>query len=203
MAEVTDAERTKVVDLRRAGVSIANIVKRVELPIDQVAAIIDEYLAEIRTTSDPRLELDRLDRMHAGIWPAAASGDAAAIDRAIRIQERRDKLERFAKATSKGDLGAAFEETVAATDTTGADAALIQAGRTIADRVDQAILTGEGQEVTKALYLMPHLVNVLRELSATPSSRAEHGDGARKLEAVPGGKKISDIRAKYRSASGQ
>lgn len=38
-----------------------------------------------------RIELARLDEMLAGCWEAAKSGDVSAIDRAIRIQDRRAK----------------------------------------------------------------------------------------------------------------
>ncbi|QLQ11168.1 MAG: hypothetical protein HZY75_13295 [Nocardioidaceae bacterium] len=55
------------------------------------------------------------------------------------------------------------------------DDALVEAGRAIADRVDAATEDGEGQEVTKALYLLPHLMNVLREMYATPKVRLEAG----------------------------
>ena len=57
------------------------------------------------------------------------------------------------------------------------DASLIESGRKIAQRVDEAMETGEGQEVTKALYLLPHLMNVLREMYATPKSRDDAGIG--------------------------
>lgn len=57
----------------------------------------------------------------------------------------------------------------------GVDDALVESGRAIAGRVDEAIATGEGQEVTKALYLIPHLMNVLREMHATPKSRLDAG----------------------------
>ena len=37
------------------------------------------------------------------------------------------------------------------------DKALVESGRTIARQIDYAVDHLEGQEVTKALYLMPHL----------------------------------------------
>lgn len=76
-----------------------------------------------------------------------------------------------------GDLREAFDESVEASDHLVAkvDNALIEAGRKIADRVDEATATGEGTEVTKALYLVPHLMNVLREMYATPKSRHDAG----------------------------
>lgn len=77
-----------------------------------------------------------------------------------------------------GDLREAFDRSVSGSECVGGvDDALVEAGRVIADRVDEAIALGEGQEVTKALYLLPHLNNVLREMYATPKARLEAGLG--------------------------
>jgi hypothetical protein len=38
------------------------------------------------------LEVQRLDALLVGVWPRAAKGDVAAVDRALRIAERRAKL---------------------------------------------------------------------------------------------------------------
>lgn len=54
---------------------------------------------------------------------------------------------------------------------TNADDATIALARTYATRIDQAVSTGEGQEVTKALYLGPHLLNTMRALGGTPEAR--------------------------------
>ena len=40
-----------------------------------------------------------------------------------------------------------------------------------ARRIDAALTDGEGQEITKALYLGPHLLNTLRALGGTPAER--------------------------------
>ena len=90
-----------------------------------------------------------------------------------------------------GDLREAFDRSVGenAQILAELDAALIEAGRKIADRVDEATATGEGQEVTKALYLLPHLMNVLREMYATPKARVEAGIG----KEGPGGK-LAEVR---------
>ncbi len=78
--------------------------------------------------------------------------------------------------TPSRELRAAFDASVAASSLIRpVDEALIEAGRKIADRVDEATTTGEGQEVTKALYLLPHMVNILREMYATPASRRAAG----------------------------
>lgn len=66
----------------------------------------------------------------------------------------------------------AFEETVASCEhAEEVDAALIESGRTIAARIQDAVEHSEGAELTKTLYLVPHLMNVLREMRATPAAR--------------------------------
>lgn len=90
-----------------------------------------------------------------------------------------------------GDLREAFDRSVEANTQLvgGLDDALTEAGRKIADRVDVATASGEGQEVTKALYLVPHLMNVLREMYATPKARIDGGIGK---EEVVG--KLAEVR---------
>lgn len=82
-----------------------------------------------------------------------------------------------------GDLREEFDRSVDASlkIDPDMDAALVEAGRKLADRVDAAVTDESGgQEVTKALYLIPHLMNVLREMYATPKSREEAGIGKEK-----------------------
>jgi len=52
-----------------------------------------------------------------------------------------------------------------------ADTAAMELARKYAARIDEALATGEGQEVTKALYLGPHLLNTMRELGGSPQAR--------------------------------
>lgn len=54
---------------------------------------------------------------------------------------------------------------------TDTDRAAVDLALTYAARIDEALDTGEGQEVTKALYLGPHLLNTLRALGGTPAER--------------------------------
>ncbi len=89
-----------------------------------------------------------------------------------------------------GELLAAFEASVkTSAQIQPVDEALVEAGRTIAGQVDFAVENLSGQDVTKALYLTPHLVNILRELLATPASRRAAGlteEGPRgKLASLP------------------
>lgn len=51
------------------------------------------------------------------------------------------------------------------------DAALIATGRELANQIDYAVENLTGSDLTKALYLTPHLVNILKEMRATPASR--------------------------------
>lgn len=73
------------------------------------------------------------------------------------------------------------------------DRAAVDLALTYAERIDEALATGEGQEVTKALYLGPHLLNTLRALGGTPAERKALG-----AEEVVGGK-----LAQLRSVSGK
>lgn len=72
------------------------------------------------------------------------------------------------------------------------DQALIQTGRTIADSIDKITADPDASatEKTKALYLAPHLVSILRELLATPAARkavglaASDGQKASRLQQI-------------------
>lgn len=69
------------------------------------------------------------------------------------------------------------------------DIAAVDLARAYADRIDEALEFGEGQEVTKALYLGPHLLNTLRALGGAPAERKALGVE----EAVVG--KLAQLRA--------
>lgn len=57
------------------------------------------------------------------------------------------------------------------------DKAIIETGRSIADAIDSITADPEASatDKTKALYLTPHLVSILRELLATPAARKQFG----------------------------
>lgn len=77
---------------------------------------------------------------------------------------------------------------------TDTDQAAVDLALTYAARIDEALDEGEGQEVTKALYLGPHLLNTLRALGGTPAERKSLGyeevvgGTLSKLRSLPGGK---------------
>src|SRR5699024_1402561 len=76
-----------------------------------------------------------------------------------------------------------------------ADKASVELARVYARRIDEATLNEQGQEVTKALYLGPHLLNTLKALGGTPDERM-------KMLATKGEEKevdsIDDLRKKRR-----
>lgn len=80
-------------------------------------------------------------------------------------------------AESALSLIAEFRRTVAATASVkpDVDAALVAAGETICRQVDATLAepSATSTDKTKALYLLPHLVNILREMEATPKARTE------------------------------
>lgn len=162
----------QVLQLRRAGAQFDAIADRLNLTPKAAKALFDKALASFDPELSIALEADRLDRLHMAVWPAAQQGDVQAVDRILKISERRDKVV-STPTTNDHALRDAFDQSAqtSAELNPGWDAALVEAGRKIADRVDEAVATGEGQELTKALYLVPHMLNVLREMLATPASR--------------------------------
>lgn len=172
MPEPTNAR--KAVELRLAGIGYPQIAAQVGYPdaASAAAAILAEMGMLVETPEQARQqELARLDAMLASVWANARKGEPASVDRVLRLTARRGQLLGI-KLDGDGDLRREFEASVVASKSIRpVDSALIEAGRKIADRIDDAIATCEGVELTKALYLMPHLVNILRELLATPQSR--------------------------------
>lgn len=191
----------RILNLRRGGVPFDVIATQVDLTPEACKALFDKALGSHDPAFSRALEADRLDRLHAAVWPAATRGEPDAVDRVLRISERRERVARTPKANDHA-LRDAFDRS---TETSrlihqDLDAAILEAGRKIADRVDEAVATGEGQELTKALYLIPHMTNVLREMLATPASRRAVEEAAptspregklAQLRSVQGAKKSS------------
>lgn len=179
MASTNDrADRDRsALELRRAGVSVARIVDRLgfSTPL-QAERAIERAMKATGTPTDPAdvraLELDRLDRLQQAVWTQALNGDIKAIDQAQKLAEARVRL---AGIASRGEsvMTNAFDSTVEALKTDPEDVSIIASGRRIAERIDTAAASGDALAETKALYLLPHLMNILRELGATPAARAD------------------------------
>ena len=104
-------------------------------------------------------------------YPLAKQGDSAAMSTCLSLSEKRMRL--LDKPGDHEGITASYEATLKALAITDADSALVATGRAVARQIDYALRHGQGQEVTKALYLVPHLMNVLRELGATPAARKQ------------------------------
>ncbi len=194
------AERDgRALDLRRAGVTIPRIVAELRFSSPKQAEdSIARALAAQGTTFDPAevraLELDRLDRLQQAVWVKAVKGDAKAIEQAQKLSEARVRLAGIADRGASV-LTESYDATIAALATEPEDVALVASGRRIAERIDTAAASGDALAETKALYLLPHLMNILRELGATPAARADlkaqapnDSDKSAKLRALRGGK---------------
>lgn len=189
--DTTKELAAQVLNLRRAGAGFDVIAERLNITPRAAKAMFDKAIGTYDPEYTTALEADRLDRLHLGVWPAAVQGDLAAVDRVLKISERRDKVLAQPKPNDHA-LREAFDASAAtSTQVQEVDAALLAAGRKIAERVDEAVASGEGQEITKALYLLPHMVNVLREMLATPASR----NAARLAANTHEGGKLAQLRS--------
>lgn len=149
----------------KVGVKSAASAQRIVMKaLDASSVALDQTPARI-------LELERLDALHRAIWAKALRGDVAAVDRVLRIQEARQRM--LGEPTRVKDaITDALEATLKELKTEAADGALIASLRQVARQIDHAVANGTSLEATKAMYLLPHLWNGLRELGATPAARA-------------------------------
>lgn len=94
----SDQLRQRVLELRRQGVTIRAIADQVGKSSTRVHQVLLAALQQIAKETEVEvrelrmLENDRLDRALQAIWPGVEAGDLKAIDRLIRIIERRSRL---------------------------------------------------------------------------------------------------------------
>lgn len=199
-----DERDERAAELRRAGVPLAEVRK--QLGYESPAAVVDA-LARVRahavapmSPQDVRdLELERLDRLQMVVWAKAMKGDLAAVAEVRAIGQLRLQL---VGPRDDGDMLVMFNKTVAALDLPDVDAALVAAGRRIATKIDAAAESGDHVSETKALYLVPHLMTVLRELGATPAAREALKKSASVGKGDSGGGKLHALRAAREGAGG-
>jgi transposase-like protein len=88
----------RAVAMRRGGASYDQIARAIGITRSAACKAVRRVLARIaREASEDAAELraleqQRLDALLAAVWPRAAKGDLAAVDRALRIAERRARL---------------------------------------------------------------------------------------------------------------
>jgi DNA-binding CsgD family transcriptional regulator len=84
--------------LRLAGATYQQIADDLGISLGGAHKIIMRVLHRLEVTADEtaeavrRLEVERLDRMLLGLWPQATKGGQGAVDRVLRIMERRARL---------------------------------------------------------------------------------------------------------------
>lgn len=92
------ASQEKALSLRRAGYSYSEIASEVGISRASAHRLVSEALHDIREAIDNSAgemraeEISRLDALVRAVWPQAIAGDFYAIDRALKIMERRAKL---------------------------------------------------------------------------------------------------------------
>lgn len=179
----------QVLELRRAGLTFDVIAERTGYANRaSCRRAYERALARVSETVDAndvrQLELDRMDRLQAGLWPRAARGELPAVDRILKISERRDRLSGQPTKNAHA-LREALDASVAANGflDPGVDGSLIASAQALADRIDAAIAYGDAAEVHKAMGLVPHLTATLREMQATPAARAALKQAAEEAKA--------------------
>ena len=90
------AERKRnALELRLAGASYRDIADALQVSPATALQDCKEALADIPAQQADEMrtvELSRLDRLQRAVWPRAIKGDLQAVDRAIKIIDRRAKL---------------------------------------------------------------------------------------------------------------
>jgi hypothetical protein len=180
-AEDRAQQRNKAIDLHLASLSDKKVAELVGVSVAAAKRLIREGLNERvgdeRLSDNVQTEIARIDAMISGMWAAARRGDVNAVDRVAKLQERRAKL--VTPRENRHEMRKAYDKTVELSkEIKDVDVGAVELGRQYVDRIDEAVATCEGQELTKALYLGPHILGVFRELLATPAARAaaDRGD---------------------------
>lgn len=92
--------RNKVLELRMKGLTIRQIAEEAEVKVSpaQVHRDLERSMSELRKLELQEadelrtIELLRLEALQKALWDTAMGGDVGAVDRLIRLSERRSKL---------------------------------------------------------------------------------------------------------------
>lgn len=91
-----EERRQRALELRRTGATFEQIAKKLEYrsPAEAARDITRMLTSVIRETSEEvrAVELARLDGLMVTLWPSARRGDLQAVDRVLKVMERRAKL---------------------------------------------------------------------------------------------------------------
>jgi orotate phosphoribosyltransferase-like protein len=95
---IIQARRIEALDLRKAGFAYAAIGKQLKVSGEQARLDVMSALKQLAEHQDTEtaeyrnLELERLDRMMLAVWSDAIKGHLGAVDRVLKISERRARL---------------------------------------------------------------------------------------------------------------
>jgi hypothetical protein len=192
---MSEDKSAKALDLKRAGVPLGKIAT--ELGYKDAAAAgaaVDAALDAVGVVLDPertrRLGVDRMERLIQVNWLKAVQGDSQAFDRVLRAEAQLRQLVGSPLSTVMVD---AYQKTIAELHLPDLDSAVVTAGSRLAERIDASSASLDAEAATKAMHLVPHLMNVLRELGATPAARAAIAKAA--APKGEGRAKIANLRA--------
>lgn len=96
-ADVAERQRLAF-EYRKAGASFAQIGRNLNISHEQARIDVNKVIAALNAESQDMAKeyrttmLERLDAMLLGVWSQASKGHLSAIDRVLRIEERRAKL---------------------------------------------------------------------------------------------------------------
>lgn len=91
-------KQAKALELRRAGLGFEEIGRQLGIGKSQahryVVKALADARAQIRASADELKseDLSRLDAMLTGLWPRARKGEAVAVDRVLKIMERKARM---------------------------------------------------------------------------------------------------------------
>lgn len=165
----------KALALFKAALDYPEIATELGCSVDEARDAVQAAIALSRVALDQTaariLSLEQIDALHKAVWVKALRGDVAAVDRVTRLIEMRDRY--LGEPTRVKDaITDAVDKTLAELTLIPADAAIVASVKQVARQIDHAVAHGTSLEATKAMYLLPHLWNGLRELGATPAARA-------------------------------
>ncbi len=97
-AVTTAQSEERALDLRRTGASYREIAALLQMSLGNAHRLVrrglNRHLAKCGELADEirTLELDRLDALQRSVWPQAEKGKVQAVDRILKIMERRARL---------------------------------------------------------------------------------------------------------------
>lgn len=95
---VTQERRRMAFELRKAGATYDEIGKSLGITRQSAYGLVSKVLEDLQaqTAEDAAavkaMELQRLDAMLKGLWPAASKGSPQSVEKALKVMERRARL---------------------------------------------------------------------------------------------------------------